>query len=531
MLQRDELLRLARIIDYNRYFTPSMEMINNPLFEYEYVQAAIHKSLDTYGYCITWQEWKKAQKNSAYDPCLTETEIKRKMQHNEIRALKEMKTSELRTMLETLPLEFKFENGINVVVLPKLDGKQHEVYIKWSSTRNLYANQYALVPGNYEYQRWFKEEFNPFPREDWRYLLSLDEKAAVQADPTNELYKYFKGVYTEDIEFRLKKGTEIYTEEFGILSSEKTVKPVTNPKKKRIKSKPPFKLCCNEEGQKMVCIKDPKNGNIIRINKFFTGKFIKNGFTYVSKEEYKLQQKINYEKRKDMSEGNREAQLLKYKGPRSERRNTKKRGIAGSPYARFQTIKMETIDKKDPTLIAQETIQVKRIVPQYEYKPIVWEIWEYKTKMRVNSKGILEEHRWKDKLIETIPFLNEKGEPLKRKHFIENKETWITIVRDVPVQRKTIKVLQIPSEKAILLKSAMSEVNFAKREDATLLLPVIRSQRTKHLLSEDKNGNLRLDKVYLAKENVKRPEYKTYLVTKRDSFGKVVNIVKRKLAK
>lgn len=541
MLQRDDLLRMARIIDYDRFFTPSLGMMNDPSFEYEYVQSAIHKPLDTGGYCITWQSWKKAQRGSAYDPCMTENEMKRKVQHNEVRALKDMKTSELKTMLQTLPLEFKFDNGTRAVVLPKLPNKQHEVYVRWSTTRNLYANQYSLVPGNYEYQHWFNEEFNKFPRQDWRYLLSLNENNSVKEDATDELQKYFMGVYTDDIDFRLKKGTEIYMKKFGLSEPENVAEQATKKKEKRIrlrrdlrpKSKPRINYA--PERQKMVCIKDPKNGNVIRIAKYFTGKFIKNGFTFVPKEEYKLQQKLKFEKRKDMAEGNREAQLLKYKGPKEP---NKPRGIAGSPYTKYQIISSTYTKGKDGEKIKHflypikdsktgkrykegeiETLKVKQLVPEYEYKPMVWEIWE---------KG---EKNQKIKLLETIPFLDKDGEPIVTKHLIGNKEEWVTIKRKVEPVQRTIKVLQIPSKKMTELKATMSEVKFSKKDGAKLLLPTIRSQRTKFLLSEDKNGKRNLETFYCEKENVKRPEYKTYLVIKRDGFGKVVNIVKRKLVK
>lgn len=545
MISRDDLLRLARIIDYDRFFTPSKEMMNDPSFEYEYVQAASHKKLDTDSYCIEWQMWKKAKRHSPFDPCINEIEMTRKIQHNEVRARKEMKTSELKTMLETLPLQFTFENGVKVVVLPKLPSDPHKVYVRWSTNRDLYCEQYSLDWTTDLHKQWFTSEKAKSPiGQDWRYLLSLD----INTEGNNELYKIFDGVYTGEIEFQLEKGTEIYVKEHfpdGPLKEDESLEildkrlkekvveysksPATKRPKKRIKGKPTFKLCCNEEGQKMVCIKDPKTENIIRINKYFTGKFLKNGFTFVPKEEYKLQQKLKYEKRKDMSEGNYEAQLLKYKGPKEP---SKPKGIAGSPFVRFQTIEKETFDKKNPTLIAQETIKVKRLVPQYEYKPIVWEIWSFVPETYTNKKGQIYEGRRKDKLLESIPFLNKKGEPLKRKHFIGNKEVWETIVRDVPIKRKTIKVLQIPSKKTKELKAAMSEVHFDRKpEGAILLLPTVRSQRTKHLLSTDKNGNRRLDAIYLAKENVKRPEYETYLVTKRDGFDKVVNITKRKLVK
>jgi hypothetical protein len=58
-------------------------------------------------------------------------------------------------------------------------------------------------------------------------------------------------------------------------------------------------------------------------------------------------------------------------------------------------------------------------------------------------------------------------------------------------------VLQIPSKKITELKSAMSEVKFSKLPEGALLnMPVVKSQRTKFLLSEDKNGRKKWEEIY-----------------------------------
>lgn len=540
MLQRDDLLRLARIINYDRYVTPSLGMFSKPGFEYEYVSAAIYKQLDNGCYCITWQNWMKAIVGSPFDPHINQTEMLSKMQQNEVRAKKMMLTSELKTMLETLPLQFKFESGTRVVVLPKLINDQHNVYVKWSTDRNLYANQYSLTPGRYEYQHWFNEQFNPIPKTDWRYFLSLGPEEA-----TNDLYKFFEGVYTGEVE-DLVKGTEIYMKDFGVFIEPVETKSVVKRIRLQRNLRPKSKSRPNNaaEEQQMVCIKDPKNGNIIRIAKFFTGKFIKNGFTYASKEEYKTQQKLRFEKRKDMATGNMEAQILKYKAPRSERKLSKPKNVAGSPYERFQTIIKETYDKKikiektkhgeyEIRTVSQEEIKVKRIIPQYKYEPLVWEVWSFRYGMKEDSKGIPHEHRWKDKLLETIPFLDKDGKPIVKKVFIENIEEWVTIIRDIPITRKTIKVLQIPSKKSVGLKTMLAEWTPRKNKDSIPMTSTIRTPRTKYLLSVNKKDELRWKELY--SEFKIEPVYKTYTIVKRnnitkhDSIGKVVNLVRRKL--
>jgi len=510
MLERYGLLRMARIIDYNRFINPSLEMLTTPGFAYEYVQFSIRNPLKNGGYCITHQQWRKATVNSPLEPHMNLTIIKEHMQRNEIRARKEMKTSELKEQLKEVPLQFVFENKRKVVVLPKSPNDQHEVYIKWSDSRHLYTNQYNLTPGNYEYQQWFNEKFNfSLPKSDWRYLLDLDNNT----EATNDLYKYYEGVYTGNIE-DLKKGDVLYSKEFGIDS----LPPFNETKfvKKRIRKRKDLRPISTPrtnnapDQQKMVCIKDPKNGNIIRVAQYYTGKFIKNGWTFVPKEEYKVQQKQKFEKRKDMSEGNYEEQLLKHKDKkRQERRGTKIRGNPNSPYNRLQTIVTETIDEKDSSLIAQETFKVKKLIPHYEYIPIVWEI---------KQDGIV---------IETVPFLDKDDKPIKRKKFIENVEEWITITRDVPVKRKTIKVLQIPSKKMQNLKAVM-EAGPPKPKDSKPLLSIVKTL-SKQLGTTKRSEEPLWKKLY--NEFKIESIYETYFVTKRDSFGKVFNFARRKLVK
>lgn len=528
MLNREDILRRARILDYDRFFTPSLEMVDDPTFIYEYVQFAVHRKLDNYGYCIVHQCWKKAQKGTAFDPCIEPNEMKRKMQNNEVRARKLITTVELRNMLEKEghPLKFKFPDGIEAIVLPKLNKYPNEVYIKWDESKELYVEQRHISFTTELHKNWFnKERATALPGKDWRFLLQLNYP---DCDPINVLYSYFEGIYTGDLE-ELKKGNDLYNNEYGGChqlpkgDNIKTNKPKKSREFKRrcavtFQDKIRIKEETHAESQKQVCIKDP-SGKIIRIQKYFTGPFIKKGWSFASKEEYKAQQDDIFKKRKEMAEGNIEAQLLEYKGvSRSQRRGNTK-GQSGSPYQRNQTIIMEHLDEENKTVVVnyeyvpfkQETVKVKRLVPHYEYIPIVWEIKE---------NGVV---------IETIPFLNDKGEPIKRKKFVENVEEWVTITRDVPTVRKTIKVLQIPSKKMKDLKEALNEDKQRKNEGAQVLSNP-KSQHTKYLLGKTKNGEYRYEKILSPKEDVV-PTFETYIVTKRDGFGKVVNITKRKLVK
>jgi hypothetical protein len=504
MPSRDDLLRTARILEYDRFYTPTKVQLATPGFEYEYVSAAVHKRLDSGGFCITWQHWMKAITGTAFDPYISKTDMEKKMQYNEVRARRQMNTIELRTLLETSPLKFAFDNGLRVVVLPKLNGDPNKVYVQWDVTRDLWVEQRAINHDEPLYLKWFPKGELSEERQDWRYLLQLNNPDDIGA--LNVLYKYFSGIYiTDDIDFRLIKGTEIYVKEH----------PVKKPT--RIVSTPRVNYAA--ERQKQVCIKDPVTGVIIRKQQQFTKKLLDTGWTFASKEEYKVQQKKKFEKRKDMAEGNREADMLKYKPTaRATRRDKLKRrrpyakGVAQSPYWKFQTIKIEHLDEKKKVIVSQrwahsknnwedipvakETIRVKVVTPKYEYVPVVWEVWSYKEKEFISPRGKVYMGREKVELLETIPFLNDKGEPIKRRRFIETVEEWIPITRDVKTAYETIKVLQIPSKKMQSLKQTMDESYQPTPESMTRVLPVVRTQRAKYLLSEDKTGKARWRNIY-----------------------------------
>lgn len=457
MLNRDDLLRIARITEYNRYFTPSKEQMNDPSFEYEHVQFSIHKPLDTGGYCIKYQQWKKAQKGSAFDPYMTDTEMTKKIQHAEVRALEPMNTSELRKLLETSPLKFKFEavgfpTGLNVVVLPKLTpADPHEVYLQWSKNRNLYVEQRSIDWQDSElHNAWFNNEKpNTNLGHDWRYLLKLNWP---DITPTNELYKIFGGIYTDEIEFRLKKGTEIYRKERAGTEKKSDVETPTLEEvkvTKELKTRITSKLHTGPEGQKMVCIKPPK-GDIIRIQQYYTGKFIKNGWVFASKEEYKEQENLKFKKRKEMAEDNVQEQMQKYKGPKSSNR-----GQAGTPYLKTQLIKVWPRDKNKKK-IETETIQVKLIIPEFEYIPKFYLI-------RQNGIEILKE-----------PLVDRHGNQLFDRKKIGQREEWITIERKVKPTIKTIKVLQIPSKKSQSLKRIIASEPVSTDKDGRPILPVVK---------------------------------------------------------
>jgi len=412
-MSKEDILRRARILNYDRFYTPNALMLADPTFVYEYVQTAVHKKLDNGCSIIIWQHWKKAQKGTAYDPCIDNKEIIRKMQHNELRAKKEIKTIELRKILEEerLPLQFFLPDGITVIVLPKNNGHQNEVYVQWNQMKNLFVEQYSIYFKDTRYKAWFNSErANSEIGEDWRCLLKLNNMNTGR----NILYKYFEGIYTGNIE-ELKEGTKKYKE----LLYPKSKKAVTKEAKARITKRIEEQRKKYVEEQKQICIKNPTTGKIIRMQKFKTGKFIKKGWTYASKEDYKAQQRLSFQKRKDMAEDNLQEQMQKYKGPRIP---DKPRGIPGSPFYRYQTIAVWPTDKEGNKL-EEETFKVRVIIPIFEYIPQY-----FKGKQLLYYKAV------------------KVGEEIEYHTYT---------IKAKPIY-KTIKVLQIPSKLSISLK-ALSE--------------------------------------------------------------------------
>jgi len=428
-MSKEDILRRARILDYDRFYTPNALMLDDPTFVYEYVQTAVHKRLDNGCHEVIWQHWKKAQKGTAYDPCIDKKEILRKMQHNEIRARKKITTTDLRDMLEKekLPLRFFLPDGITAVILPKNGDFQNKVYIQWDQMNNLFVEQYLIDHKDIRYKLWFNSERTKSEiGEDWRYLLQLNN----MTEGTNILYKYFDGVYTTGVE-HLKHGDIKYKEKHY----SKNKKEVTKKINERIKEQAEEKRKKYVEGQKQICIKDPTTGRIIRMQKFKTGKFIKKGWTYTSKEDYKAQQRLSFQKRKDMAEDNLQEQMQKYKGPRTP---DKPKGIPGSPFYRYQTIAVWPTDKKGNKL-KEETFKVKVIIPVFEYIPQY-----FKGKQLSYYKAV------------------KVGEEF---------EYYTYTVKAKPIY-KTIKVLQIPSKLSIGLK-ALSEPSI-KVTDGTPVFRIVR---------------------------------------------------------
>ena len=456
----ENMLRISRILNYDRFYTPSIEQMNNPEFDYEFVLSArITPVAENPQYFkISDVVWKKG-KNRNY----SQEEITRMIQHNEVRARKLMTTLKLKELLKEHPLKFSFPDGSKVIVVPKKEGDPHKVYLRWSVNRNLYVEQRSINPFDNLHKRWFnKDKSDSLIGKDWRYLLSLSETET----PSNVLYQYFDGIYDEDKEWSLslEKGTEIYNKEHEIDSKKILVPEETKLLKKRIneiitledrgivpKGTPP-------ELQKKVCIKNPITGDIKRMPKIYTGKYIRAGWSFVEKEDYKKQQQEKFKKRKEIAEDNIQEQTQKYKGPKIP---NKQKGIPGSPYMKYQLIKVWPVDPETKKPIKVETLRLKMLVPQYEYVERTIEIYE-----KINGR--------KGKLLAKEKMLDSNGEPLYKKTFIGNKEEWITITRKVKPDIKVIKVLQIPSKKSILLKSTLSTQAPKSTEGMPLLSTVRR---------------------------------------------------------
>lgn len=483
MYNREDILKRACVINYDRFYIPSIDNLKDPTFVYEYVQFSVTKQLDSGGYVITHQTWKKAQKGTAYDPCMSLTEIKKKMQDNEIRARKEMSTKQLRELLETekQPLSFKFPDKLEVVVLPKKEGEScNEVYLKWNDYNHSYVEQRSIKFDTEFHKQWFNNErAQSQPGQDWRYLLGLNIPV-VDSMAVNVLYKYFEGLYTGDLS-ELAKGTALYKQEYPTQGKKESVKSkIKETYLKRIRT-----IDINyADSRSQVCIKDPEYGNIIRIQLYFTGPFIKKGWSFVSKKEYKEQQKLKVIKRKEMAEDNIQEQLLKYKGPKQY---LKPRGVIGNPYMRLQHV---PIKPEEDT----ETITVKKLVPQYAYVRQYFKAYEripdgVKEVPYVNKKGKRSIRRVKKflrgKLLVKFPLVDQNGKNYYKRVFLYNKEEWVTFTRNLYTTKTTRKrefeVLEGTPKK----KKTIKFINVTKK---SLIKPKYKTIRVLQMPSKKSQG-------------------------------------------
>ena len=526
MIDHEDILRSARITDYNRFYTPSIGQLNDLTFEYEYVQSSCIIPIKE-GTCITNIRWRKG-KNRDYSNY--PNELQRMIQNNEVRARKEMFTAELRRLLEEekSPLRFVFPDGTDAIILPKLDNTPNKVYVKWNYSDNFYVEQYSLLPKSDLHRKWFSDEWDSsMVGEDWRYLLSLNNPE-ISDIARNVLYKYFEGIYTGDL-VELKKGTELYKKEFYPLSKAERKRLFNEAFQKKVKQK--VKL--NVEQQEQICIKDPKNDNIIRVQRYFIGPFIKAGWTYATKEEYKKQQKLKFEKRKDMAKDNIEAQMLKYKGPKQP---VKPKGVLGNPYETTQTIKVYPTDSKKKR-IDTETFKVRIKTPIFEEIPQFVRVYEriydgIEEVTKVNKKGksyTFTKPKFKQgKLLWEDMICDSDGFQITKRKLTGFKEEYFTFTRPVYRtrlvrrksfdyqckgkdieqdeikeliqnsftidRRKTIKVLQIPSKKSQEIKKLINIMS-SKKSEGVELKPVVRNNRTLYLLHEDRWKKFYRDKV------------------------------------
>jgi len=199
MTQKEQTLRTARVVDYNRYYKPYFVYVaDDSCYEffknddYEYVQYSIKRPIEGCPNCFeTIKYWKKGQWNDAWRG-FRKDELKQKLMDDEIRMRKTLTTEYLRGLLEDEALEFKF-GDMQVVVFPKdTDDKdamtpENDVYVN-----NIHQRKITF-DSNLN-KKWFgRYEEDPKLHLDWRNLLNLTWPKPKDLDL---LYEYFEGVYT-----------------------------------------------------------------------------------------------------------------------------------------------------------------------------------------------------------------------------------------------------------------------------------------------------------------------------------------------
>jgi len=196
MTRKEQTLRTARIVDYDRYRREYIQLgdvfklLNNE--RYEYVQYSIKTPIEGCPNCFTTVHyWKKGQWNDTWRGFAKE-DLKQKLMDNEIRMRKKLTTKYLRGLLETEALKFEFDN-MQVIVFPKdTDNKEdmmpeNDVYVN-----NIHQRR---IPFDSDLNKQWtgRHKENPELRQDWRCLLNLDLPKHKDLDL---LYEYFEGVYT-----------------------------------------------------------------------------------------------------------------------------------------------------------------------------------------------------------------------------------------------------------------------------------------------------------------------------------------------
>jgi len=186
-------LRMARIIDYDRYYIPSTDEFVDG-FKYMYVSYAIGSPIPN----TDSKKWETHYKEGIWGSPwgLQSIEDVKKRLNNQshfimsIKAKKQITTYALKDLLKEHPLRFKYDD-LDLVVYPKKSvGEQHEVYVN-----DIY--QYQLYGTDIE-SKWHNsgKARTPFGQ-DWRVLLDLNGHG-VTSLVNDCLWEYFEGVETNE---------------------------------------------------------------------------------------------------------------------------------------------------------------------------------------------------------------------------------------------------------------------------------------------------------------------------------------------
>jgi len=219
MTKQQKLEKASRLLYYKQYnYNPSIEEIIQGL-SYEYRTAFCRKQLTPNAWCTEWQMWKEGKWGTAFG-YLTKEELMENIKKRNVRVKNVITSSDLKKILEEVPLVFELDD-LTLTVVGRKRSLTPLLYINGVNEEVLRA-----YPNTKLYKKWFSNKMGVKRVEaELGHLLFKTEVRPLN----NTLYKYLKCSYTKPIE-----NLDVITQNF--IKQVKTDKKVPESAKTSIES-------------------------------------------------------------------------------------------------------------------------------------------------------------------------------------------------------------------------------------------------------------------------------------------------------
>lgn len=505
---------VARIVDYTRFYKPSIEEFVDG-FEYEYVQLSLKQN-----HCIFYESWVKAMWGTPFS-LLHIDHIKQLMKNERVRVRKRLPTSYFKELLKKQALAFHYK-GMHVVVFPKKTHKKDDVEV--IDNHKVYVNgveqdMVRIKTHSKLYNRWFTNIHDDV-KFDMRYLLGLNTP---ELPSKNVLYQFFEGVFTKDESVFNKIGENFMTggpdnppvlkhtavprgyytmqkakrkameqkdnpmsitkykakedddlseavlKARELATTRRLNRTVVEEVKAALKAQRAAERKTADEKnrekmklQAMICVQNEDTGRVFRVPMWKAINMTKDGsHTFTEKYMWKTQLRLDRETRKKEAEKNRVAPSGINRVVIRANKNTYKK-LARNKFARkkmsnfatLQTIKGKyQKDEKGNTVVEPYTIQAAE--GTYEFEPVFKKIWR-----KVFDKDT--DKFLKMELIKTVPWMipykdEESGKTVLKqalKRVFKRKSFYdVDLTRkQIATPKKTITVEEFPQRTNALKK-------------------------------------------------------------------------------